>query len=516
MMIRHHHPKLVQTQAGRHREGGYVLVMSALLLVPLLLMAGLSVDVGNWYSNASNIQKAADAAALAGVVWLPDTASATNFAAAAAKRNGYEDGVNGVTVKVERIGDRRLRVTIKDPAVGSFFYQNLGGKKISLSRSGTAEYVLPVPLGSPDNRFGNDLVDVPTAGNPNLWGNIHGVQTDSVKGDAFAPACDGKDNCTPGASTYQNISYRPEGYLYTIDVGSAVQGFDLQIYDAALDPRSAETVDTGDTAYTGTGTTNTVWTFYKFDSTELVTDDNPVADATTCPSQSGLRTWTLPQATTSSPSAYKNKWMSLCKNTGTMAPGRYLLRVQTTGNGSAANRYAIRVLATSTTKPRIAGFGDMSMYNNISAGSSAVDVSANFYLAEVDPIHRGKTFRISMYDPGEVSKVGSTTGKGTVKVIVPGNTVATSCVATSDSSLSTFTSGSTLSPCQYDSAVGGEAKFNGSWVTLDIKIPNDYTCTMNTLPGCWWKIQYVINGQANDTTTWAAQVIGDPVHLVEE
>ncbi|MCU1369587.1 MAG: hypothetical protein JWO77_781 [Ilumatobacteraceae bacterium] len=514
MMISHHHPRLVQTQAGRHREGGYVLVMSALLLVPLLLMAGLSVDVGNWYSNASNIQKAADAAALAGVVWLPDTASASTFAEAAAKRNGYEDGIKGVTVKVERIGDRRLRVTIKDPAVGSFFYENLGGKKISLARTGTAEYVLPVPLGSPDNRFGNDPVDVPAAGNPNLWGNIHGVETDSQKGDAFAPACDGADNCSPGGSSNQNISYRPEGYLYTIDVAAATTGFDLQIYDAGLYHRGNETVDTGDNLYTGEGTTGTTWTFYKYDSTDLVTDDNPVANATSCPSQTGNRIWNLDQG--ASETTYKNKWVSLCKNTGTMAPGRYLLRVQTTGDGSAANRYAIRVLASSTTKPRIAGFGDMSMYNNISAGSTTADVSANFYLAEVDPIHRGKTFRISMYDPGEVTKTATTTGKGTVKVIIPGNTVASGCVATSDSASSTFTSGSTLSPCQFDSAIGGVAKFNGSWVTLDIKIPNTYTCTMGTLPGCWWKIQYVINGQANDTTTWAAQVIGDPVHLVEE
>ena len=27
---------------------------------------------------------------------------------------------------------------------------------------------------------------------------------------------------------------------------------------------------------------------------------------------------------------------------------------------------------------------------------------------------------------------------------------------------------------------------------------------------------YIIDGQGNDTTTWAAQVIGDPVHLIEE
>src|SRR3954454_20523755 len=100
MQIGHHHqrPGLVQTRSLQHRENGYVLVMSALLLVPMLLMAGLSVDIGSWYSRASDIQKAADAAALAGVVWLPDVPTATSYALATAKRNGFEDGVNGIDV----------------------------------------------------------------------------------------------------------------------------------------------------------------------------------------------------------------------------------------------------------------------------------------------------------------------------------------------------------------------------------------------------------------------------------
>ena len=521
MKIGHHHPQtgLLQTRALRHQEHGYVMVMSALLLVPLLLMAGLSVDVGSWYSRASDIQKAADAAALAGVVWLPDVPTATTYALATAQRNGFTNGVGGVSVSVDRIGDRRLRVTITDPSVGSFFYQNLGGRKISLSRRATGEYVLPVPLGSPDNHFGNDPTDL-TYTQPNLWGNIHGPKTDDNKGDAYAPNCDGADNCSSTAN--QNLSYRPGGYLYTIDVPAGNAGFDLQIYDAGLYDRGNETLDTGDAKYTTTGSTTTVWTFYQADSTPLLVDDNPIATTTTC--STGSRTWSLPEGdTTTSPAAtYKNKWVSLCKNTGTITAGQYLLRVQTTGNGSAANRYAIRALSTSTVKPRIAGFGDMSMYNNISAGSSSTNVTANFYLAEVDPIHVGKIFRINLYDPGEVSQTfntdgsAKTTGNGQIQVLMPNGTVATSCVATSDSSSSTFTSGSTLTPCQFNSAVGGSAKFNGSWVTLDIQIPTTYACTLGTIPGCWWKIKYIINGQANDTTTWAAQVIGDPVHLIQE
>lgn len=101
-------------------------------------------------------------------------------------------------------------------------------------------------------------------------------------------------------------------------------------------------------------------------------------------------------------------------------------------------------------------------------------------------------------------------------MITPSGSAASACIGTTDSPTSTFTSGSTLSPCQFASAVGGSAKYNGKWVNLDIPIPNNYTCTLGALPGCWWKIRYVINGQANDTTTWSAEVIGDPVHLVEE
>lgn len=509
MQISHHHPsRLLPTEAVAHREHGYVLVMFALLLVPLLLMAGLSVDVGSWYSKASNMQKAADAAALAGVVWLPDVASATQFAKEAAAKNGYTDGSKGVTVGVTQISDRRLRVSITDPKVPSFFYQNLGGKKISITRKATAEYVLPVPLGSPDNHFGNDPTDTSYT-QPNLWGNIHGPKTDTVKGDAFAPGCRNSDNC----GTNNNTAYRPNGYLYSLDVSAGTTGMDVQIWDAGLYDRGAdESVDTGDRKYTGTGNTTTTWTMYNTDSTALQVDDNPVADTTLC--TTGSRTWSLSEG--SSSSTYKNKWVSLCKNTGVIPAGRYLLRVDTEGDGSSANRYAIRVLSTSTTKVRVSGYGDMSMFNNISSGGTNSNITANFYLAEVDPTQKGKTLRINMYDPGEVSKNGTSTGTGTMKVMMPNGTVGTSCVGTSSSPSSSFVTGSTLSPCQFTSASGGNSNYNGYWVTLDIKIPTTYTCTLGTVPGCWWKIQYVINGQANDTTTWSAQVIGDPVHLVQE
>lgn len=145
------------------------------------------------------------------------------------------------------------------------------------------------------------------------------------------------------------------------------------------------------------------------------------------------------------------------------------------------------------------------MYNNISTGN------ANFYLAEVGPEHKGKTLEIRLYDPGEVA------GNSWMRILEPGGSIAARCLGLHDGPASgpTFASGATLQPCQFQASQGG-ARFDGVWITLQIPIPNDYDCTEGTIPGCWWRIQYQISGDATDTTTWAAQVIGDPVHLVEE
>jgi len=505
MQLTHQHPRLLKTERARG-EHGYVMAMFGLLLVPLLLMVGLSVDVGYWYSRAQQIQKAADAAALAGVVWLPDVTTAKVYALEAAKRNGFESGKDDVTITVTQVvgRNRRLRVTIMDASNGSFFYGKLTGKTISLQRKATAEYVMPVPLGSPLNQFGGGAYSDPTiaAGSqPNFWGNIHGPYTDNIKGDAYAPSCRGSDNC----SSVSNDSYRPSGYLYSIDVPAGVSDMNIQIFDAGLYDRGAdESVETGDRVYTGTGTTNTTWTLYDKDSTELDVSDNPTAVSTGfCTSGSG--TWGIAQGGDST--IFKGKWSTICTKSGAVPVGRYLLRVQTSGTGSSANRYAIRAIAGSATKPRIAAYGDMSMYNNVAAGN------ATFYLAEVDPVNAGKTLELSLYDPGEVGKTSTTSGDGTIQIIGPSGSVVATCSASATNGSSIA---STLTPCQFQSADNGNALFNGSWVTLDIPIPTNYSCTLGTIPGCWWRIKYIIDGQGNDTTTWAAQVIGDPVHLIEE
>jgi len=61
----------------RRNEGGYVLMTAALVLIPLLVVTGMAVDFGGGYWQGVQMQRATDAASLAGVIWLPDLAKAT-------------------------------------------------------------------------------------------------------------------------------------------------------------------------------------------------------------------------------------------------------------------------------------------------------------------------------------------------------------------------------------------------------------------------------------------------------
>ncbi len=94
----------------RESEAGQALVFLAIVFMMLLLFAGLAVDTGQLYVARRTMQEAADAAAFAGaaVIYqggthapgLPAPNQATNAALDDAARNGYANGVNGVSITV--------------------------------------------------------------------------------------------------------------------------------------------------------------------------------------------------------------------------------------------------------------------------------------------------------------------------------------------------------------------------------------------------------------------------------
>ncbi len=144
----------------RRRSRGQVLVIFAGALFLLMMIAAVVVDVSWFWVNALRVQRAADAAALAGAVELPkypDAGSghAYDLAYKEALKNGYANGVGGVSVipLQDKVFSNRLNVTITAP-VGTFFMKVIGISTIPVTRTAKGEYVQPVPLGSPQNYFG--------------------------------------------------------------------------------------------------------------------------------------------------------------------------------------------------------------------------------------------------------------------------------------------------------------------------------------------------------------------------
>src|SRR5215470_20300209 len=88
-------------QLGLNESGSVATVLVAL---PVIIgVVGIGVETGQLYRTKRQMQGAADAAALAGSVDRmagKDLATITATAQYEAQRNGFQNGVNGVTVTV--------------------------------------------------------------------------------------------------------------------------------------------------------------------------------------------------------------------------------------------------------------------------------------------------------------------------------------------------------------------------------------------------------------------------------
>ena len=137
-------------------QRGQILVIFAGAMIALMALCAVVVDVAWYWTNNLRMQRAADAAALAGVVWLPgNQGRATTAARDEAAKNGYTNGVDGVVVTptYDSTNPRRIKVAITGP-VGTLFARAVGLNAWPAARSAKADYVLPVPMGSPQNYYG--------------------------------------------------------------------------------------------------------------------------------------------------------------------------------------------------------------------------------------------------------------------------------------------------------------------------------------------------------------------------
>ena len=168
--------------------------------------------------------------------------------------------------------------------------------------------------------------------------------------------------------------------------------------------------------------------------------------------------------------------------------------------------------------------GAMQMFTPLSSTGGAT--SSEFYLAQIDGAHEGKTVEIELWDPGDTSPLTAN-----LEILVPGSggwTPAlldyTARAGTSNSSANSACNSNahTNWPTIVTEATGAQpGEFNGCWLTISVKIPTGYgsACTVSGNPaachGGWWKIRYNMSGTgtSNDVTTWKVSIRGNPVHL---
>jgi len=175
-----------RSSARRTRSPGQIVVILAMSIIVLCGMVALVIDVAWYWSSSLRVQRAADAAALAGVVWLPgNPTSAYSVAAAEATKNGFTNGTAGtvITTLKDPSNDRRLNVTITTP-VQTFFMRVFGITSIPATRSSKAEFVLPVPMGSPQNYYGVGFYEGLTGGAAQTVGPR--LPTSSLTSGSFA------------------------------------------------------------------------------------------------------------------------------------------------------------------------------------------------------------------------------------------------------------------------------------------------------------------------------------------
>lgn len=487
---------------GADHERGYVIVWVAATMVVLLGVTGFAVDLGFWYHRAAQLQNAADAGALGGVVYLPgDFPQASAVAGTTVGKN-----VTGAGAAASKVPghSRRLNVCVGDDDVDRFFSSIFLQNQLKIRRCATAEYILPVALGSPLNKFDHDVLGMRPA--------INGYCTAKEDGDlrssryrANRPESEGGSTvCPPQPGGQTNADYDPNGYFFAVDLAQpAPSAVAIEVRHASFNPDDG----VNDLALGSTVTPQSFATsFTVYDATETPLDysDDPVVADVLVPSRDNW--W--------------NGWRQIAViPAGTV--GRYRVQVRTLAVQPAtvgSNGFGIRARHTSgafqlcstvegasnhsASCPKVSGEDAISVYAS-SSGSTA-----EFYLAEVDPVHAGKQMVISLFDPGE--------GGQTIEVLDPNGNPVTFSYETDDD-LPPPHSGTTSAL-----NISGEAslphrvsgwKFNERMLKLTIELPGDYTDRYDGK--AWWKLRYRFgSGRVSDRTTWAVNIVGDPVRLV--
>ena len=417
---------MIRTLRDRMRDSrgssGQIIVMFAGGIVLLMSVLAVVIDVGSFWNASLHVQLAAEAAALAGVPYMPgDFTTASSLAVAEASKNGYSTSTGAtVTPAINAESQQRLDVTVS-ATFNTYFMGVIGIRSVRITRTATAEYSLPVPMGSPLSTYGDNTGF--------FWAAAESQGSNRGYGDAFGTYYN--------PSPTLNSQYDSKGYMYSIEVPVGAGATNIDLYDPTFCAVSDQK-GTGDhwipwnvSSWPAMSTYYTLWSDPAQTPLDYTDDVQVAATGTLFENKRQVdksttyrdtnASWStpfsgfaaLPDCTSD---AYHNRWWTF---TTVTTPGTYRLQVTTTNQSnlndqkgvSAENMWSLRAVPTNPSYgPHVYGLGKMPIYANVSNGTTL------FYLGRVDAVHAGKTMVVSLFDPGDAS------GTASIQVLKPTTT----------------------------------------------------------------------------------------------
>jgi hypothetical protein len=500
-----------------------------------MIFAAFAVDVGGWYAEADQAQRAADAAALAAGVEVPDPVLASAAAKAVAAANGYVDqpGCDDPSVAcnpsagaypqviTEIVSQSKVKVTVLTE--GESYFGRVVLDSIDIARNATVELTRPLPMGTPSNALGTGRDNVYRPGDPdNFWLNIHEVSTLRQYGDPLSIPRADNGNVNEQRDT--------RGFLYLMNIPDGSAGMRLQARVSCFnDSRS-----------------NLVLNLYQPDANTPNNYYDNIVAANRVVQVSGNTNDVVYRLNrgTNCPNAYdpeaaeeEGPWQNVRTN---LTPGVWVVQAKSSNNGRLL--YSLRVTGTfgnscsTITNPDcptlsplnyLGVYTDQDMFpnslRNNNGASPGVNVPVELYLAEVGPENYRSTLEVTMFDTAD--------GIDQVEVLMPPNAAGVRLPAPL-----TWTAIAESGYAEYvGTALDGSNCINGAGtcvrreplnggrffqdrlirILVDLNdIPGGYTCTTD----CWVKIRYTTATSGvnlGETTAWRARIIGDPIRLVE-
>jgi hypothetical protein len=390
-----------------------------------------------------------------------------------------------------------------------------------------------------------------------FWGTMHGPGAEDIDGDAYLPRYETRTSTLN--PEYNATSY----YDYAIELPAGATSGEVWVYDPVFcATASSGGFGTGDRYFSGSAATSAIYELYDTRSTPYDLGDDVLiatsgnlfrgiaASDTTLNGPSGMTSCAQGATNNKADGRYwHNRWWPIvgnadapcrsdqapCSRAGISAGAlttTYRLRTRSTdpssNNSDSHNSFAIWARATTGGSVKVHGIGAMEAFTPLDPAQDAV---AEFYLAQIDAIHAGKTVAIRLWDPGDTNQLVAD-----LQILVPTDPDGAAGPAAPIYQAATFrwrsewgTTNGNRAACNNRSGSGVNSVrtntggsvgvFNGCWLTIEIPIPVTYEAPRpagEPEPG-WWKIRYAMSGtnpNAFDLTTWEVQIRGNPVHLV--